>query len=384
MLEVADVLRQHGAAYLDAHGAAVPRRHQRVIRDLIACRTAELGGHLYECDCCGHRQYAYHSCRNRHCPKCHGKDMEAWLTQRRKELLPVPYFHVVFTLPETLRRSVRGHPHLLYPILMKSAAESLQKLAADPRYVGGQLGILAALHTWTRTLEYHPHVHCLIPGGGMRPDGTWAPARKDFLVPVRALSTIFRGKFMAKAKRMLPDQAWSADVWKHDWVVYAKRTVQRPEAVLNYLGRYVHRVAIANSRILSIDEGRVTFSYRRVDDSHKRTMTLAAHEFIRRFLQHVLPNGFHKVRYYGLWAPANHKHLHRLREELATGEPVKHHQVDRPDHDDSEAPYRIEPSRCPQCQKGNLCWVSQIPSGARAPPVSSGATTSIMPSRVPT
>lgn len=381
MLEVADVLRQHGAAYLDVHGAAIPRRHRRVIKDLVACRTAQLGGHLYECDRCSYQRYAYHSCRNRHCPKCHGKDTEAWLAQRCGELLPVPYFHVVFTLPEALRRIVRRRPHVLYPILMQSATESLQKLAADPRYIGGQLGILAVLHTWTRTLEYHPHVHCLIPGGGMRPNGTWAPARKDFLVPVRALSKVFRGKFMAKAKRMLPDQAWSADVWKQDWVVFAKRTVQRPEAVLNYLGRYVHRVAIANSRILSIDGGRVTFSYRRVNDSHKRTMTLSAHEFIRRFLQHVLPNGFHKVRYYGLWAPANHKHLHRLREELATGDQVKPDPTDQFNHDDLGKSKQLELARCPQCQKGNLCYVSRIPRGSRAPPDPSAPTT---PSTIPT
>jgi len=316
--------------------------------------------------------------------------MEAWLAQRRKELLPVPYFHVVFTLPEALRRIVRGYPHLLYPILMRSAAESLQKLAADPRYIGGQLGILAVLHTWTRTLEYHPHVHCLIPGGGMRPDGTWAPARKDFLVPVRALSAIFRGKFMAKAKRMLPDQTWPGAVWKQDWVVYAKPTAQRPEVVLNYLGRYVHRVAIANSRLLSLDEGRVTFSYRRVRDLHKRTMKLSAHEFIRRFLQHVLPNGFHKVRYYGLWAPTNHKHLHRLREELATSDLAKEpDQTEQPNHDELEKPHRPESTLCPLCQKGNLRWVSQvprsqIPSGARAPPLWSTPITFIMPSKVAT
>lgn len=191
MLEVADVLRRYGPAYLDAHGTAVPRRHRRAIRALVACRTAQLGGHLYECDRCGHQRYAYHSCRNRHCPKCHGKDLEAWLTQRRGELLPVPYLHVVFTLPDALRRTVRQHPHLLYPVLMRSAAEALQKLARDPRYVGGRIGMLAVLHTWTRTLEYHPHVHGLVPGGGLDADGRWVPARKDYLVTVRALSRLF-------------------------------------------------------------------------------------------------------------------------------------------------------------------------------------------------
>ena len=379
MLEVADVLRRYGQAYLDAHGAAVPRRHRRAIRALVACRTAQLGGHLYECDRCGHQRYAYHSCRNRHCPKCHGKDIEAWLAQRGEELLPVPYFHVVFTLPAALRRTVRQHPHILYPVLMRSAAEALQKLAMDPHYVGGRIGILAVLHTWTRTLEYHPHVHCLVPAGGLGTDGRWIPARKDYLVPVRALSRLFRGIFMQRAKRLVPDEAWATCVWKHDWVVYAKTTVRRPDAVLAYLGRYVHRIAITNSRILSIDDGRVTFRYRRVGDPQGRTMTLSVHEFIRRFLQHVLPNGFHKVRYYGLWAPANRKRLHRLREELSKDEqsgsrepsesfeqaeslPANRHD------DDQQSPPRSERLRCPQCHEGHLQWVARIPPGARDPP----------------
>ena len=379
MLEVADVLRRHGQTYLDTHGAAVPRRHRRVIRALVACRTAQLGGHLYECDRCGHQRYAYHSCRNRHCPKCHGKDLEAWLTQRRGELLPVPYFHVVFTLPDALRRTVRQHPHVLYPVLMRSAAEALQKLAMDPRYVGGRIGMLAVLHTWTRTLEYHPHVHGLVPGGGLGADGRWVPARKDYLVPVRALSRLFRGIFMQRAKRALPDQTRATGLWKQDWVVYAKPTVRRPNAVLTYLGRYVHRVAITNSRILSMDHDRVTFRYRRVDDSRQRTMTLSAHEFIRRFLQHVLPDGFHKVRYYGLWAPANRKHLHRLREDLGAHEQSESLEqsgsleqaeslpTDRPAHD-QENPARCEPLRCPQCHQGRLHCVARIPPGARGPP----------------
>lgn len=373
MLEVADVLRRHGQAYLEGHGTAVPRRHRRTIRALVACRTAQLGGHLYECDRCGHQQYAYHSCRNRHCPKCHGKDLEAWLAQRRAELLPVPYFHVVFTLPEVLRRTVRQHPHVLYPVLMRSAAEALQKLARDPRHVGGRIGLLAVLHTWTRTLEYHPHVHGLVPGGGLSPDGRWIPARKDYLVPVRALSRLFRGIFMERAKRALPDQTWVACSWKQDWVVYAKPTARRPEAVLHYLGRYVHRVAIANSRILSIDDGRVTFRYRKVGVAELRTMTLSAQEFIRRFLQHVLPSGFHKVRYYGLWAPGHRQHLQRLQEHLPQKEQTagdleqtKSLPGDRHDHPDT--PTRTEPLRCPQCHHGHLQWVARIPPSPRDPP----------------
>jgi len=374
MLEVADVLRRHGQAYLDAHASALPQRHKRVIQALIACRTAELGGHLYQCDLCGHQQYAYHSCRNRHCPKCHGQDTEDWLEQRRRELLPVPYFHLVFTLPQALRRIIRQHQHILYPVLMRSAAEALQKLALDPRYVGGRIGILAVLHTWTRTLEYHPHVHCLVPGGGLGPDGRWIPARQDYLVPVRALSRLFRGIFMTRAKGALPEQKWPTSVWSQEWVVYAKPTVKRPDAVLSYLGRYVHRIAISNSNILSMDDGQVTFRYRKVGEPQSRTMTLPAPEFIRRFLQHVLPDGFHKVRYYGLWAPTHRRQLQQLQEDLrhqeepagCNGEQTESLPTDG--HDHPQTPDHDQPLLCPKCHEGHLHRVARIPPASRDPP----------------
>jgi hypothetical protein len=304
--------------------------------------------------------------------------LEAWLGRRRAELLPVPYFHVVFTLPDALRRTVRQHPHILYTILMRSASLALQKLATDPRYIGGKIGVLAVLHTWTRTLEYHPHVHCLVPGGGLSPEGRWLPAGKDYLVPVKALSRLFRGIFMEQAKQVLPDRTWATCLYRQDWVVHAKPTPRRPEAVLAYLARYVRRVAITNNRILSIEEGRVTFRYRKVGDSQDRTMTLPAREFIRRFLQHVLPKGFHKVRYYGLWAPGNRKHLRRLREELGRHEQsessereesleeAKSLPSDR--HDNPENPPGAELLRCPQCHQGYLRLVALIPRGARDPP----------------
>lgn len=382
MVEVADVLRRYGQAYLDAHGAAVPRRHRRVVKALVACRTAQLGGHLYECDRCGHQRYAYHSCRNRHCPKCHGQDTEDWLERRRGELLPVPYFHLVFTLPQALRRIIRQHAHILYPVLMRSAAEALQKLARDSRYLGGQIAVLAVLHTWTRTLEYHPHVHCLVPGGGLGADGHWIPTRKDDLLPVRALSRLFRGIFMTRAKRALPDHGWPACAWKQEWVVYAKPTVKNPDAVLSYLGRYVHRIALSNSRILSIDDGKVTFRYQKVADPQPRTMTLFAHEFIRRFLQHVLPNGFHKVRYYGFWASAHRKQLQQLKEELQRqGSPTgcrnvagsflsdPSDELQSPDAcPGSKAIENDERLRCPNCHQGRLHWVARIPAGTRDPP----------------
>ena len=372
MLEVADILRRYGQSYLDACGSAVPLRHRRVIQALVACRTAQLGGHLYACDHCGHQQYAYHSCRNRHCPKCHGNDMETWLGQRHSELLPAPYFHLVFTLPQVLRRMVRRHPHVLYSIIMQSAAEALQKLAMDPRYVGGRIGILAVLHTWSRTLEYHPHVHCLVPGGGVDQDGRWVAARKDYLVPVRALSRLFRGIFLSRARLALPDEVWPASLWKQEWVVFAKPTLRRPDAVLNYLGRYVHRVAIANSRLLAIDDGRVVFRYRRAGDPQSRTMTLPAHEFIRRFLQHVLPDGFHKVRYYGLWAPSQRHNLRRLQNDLRQQDDIEPGESSRNEPPDEnrqpESSTCKGPLRCPECQKGHLQWVAEIPRRSRDPP----------------
>ena len=232
MLEVADIFRRYGEAYLEKYGAKLPLRHRRAFQDILHCRTPALGGHLYACDHCGHQVYSYHSCRNRSCPKCHGDDTEAWLEKRRKELLPVEYFHVVFTLPKELRHPVRSHPEILYGILMKAAAQSLIKLAADPRYVGGLIGVLAVLHTWTRTLHYHPHVHCLVPAGGVSDDQKWLPARKKYLVPVKALSRIFRGMFREMVAKAQPDFRIPEVAWKQEWVVYCKPTFQGADNVL--------------------------------------------------------------------------------------------------------------------------------------------------------
>ena len=370
MLEVADILRLYGDAYLERFGDAVPRRHRRAINDIIDCRTATMGGHVYACDHCGERHFSYHSCRNRSCPKCHGHDLEAWLDARRAELLPVPYFHVVFTLPQPLRRIVRSHPEPLYGILMKAAAKALMKLAADPRYVGGQIGILAVLHTWTRTMEYHPHAHCLVPGGGVSPDGSWVPSRPDYLVPVRALSKMFRGIFVDLVRKALPDITLPKSIWDQDWVVYAKPAVQGADRVLEYLGRYVHRVAITNSRIVSIDDGRVVFRYKRVADPTWTTMALDAREFIRRFLQHVLPSGFHKVRYYGLWAPANRERLRRIQEELTQGQSPRSAQetIEPSKPQPARRSQPLEGQPCPHCGEGVLVWRAAIPRSPRAPP----------------
>ncbi len=367
MLELADIFRRYGPQYLRAFGRNMLPSHRRAFQDILDCRTEAMGGHLYLCEQCGREQYTYHSCCNRSCPKCHAEQTEAWLNQRRRELLPVEYFHVVFTLPQCLRPHVRRYQKILYGILMKSAAAALMKLTNDPRYVGGQIGILAVLHTWGRTLDYHPHVHCLVPGGGVSQDEQWLPARRGFLVPVRALSKLFRGIFVGLVRRELPHLKIPAETYRRPWVVYCKPSVQGAEAVLNYLARYVHRVAITNSRIVAIDNGTVTFRYQPYGNVPSKTMTLQANEFIRRFLQHVLPRGTHKVRYYGFWAPTKRSILHRVRLVLAKqvsgseDQPIE-------DTEPGLQPSQTGPPRCRHCGKGLLVHVARIPRRRRAPP----------------
>ena len=319
MLEVADIFRIYGKEYLDKFTAKMPPTHRSAMRDMINCRTASMGGSWYECDGCGRRVYSYHSCKNRSCPKCHGKDTARWLKKRREELLPVGYFHLVFSLPEELRPHVRSNQQAMYTIIMRAAAKSIIKLAADPHYVGGLVGVMAILHTWTRTMVYHPHVHCLVPAGGITPEGQWKPSRNNYLVPVKALSTIFRGMVRDFVAKELPELDIPPAVWKKPWVVFSKPPIDNPnpQMVLKYLSRYVHRIAIVNSRILSIDGGKVTFKYQDNKTGQWNTMTLAAEEFIRRFLQHVLPRGIHKVRYYGLWNPAHREKLKQVQLQLA-------------------------------------------------------------------
>lgn len=365
---VATAVRRFGPAYRARFGAAMPARHRRALDDLAACRTAALGGHVTQCDTCGAEHYVYHSCRNRSCPSCHGVRTRAWVTARETELLPVPYFHVVFTLPAELRALVRSHQRVLLGALMRTAAETLQALAADPHYVGGTLdiaeirtlGILAVLHTWTRTLGYHPHVHCLVPGGGLAPDGvTWRRARGRYLVPVRALSVRFRARFLARLRAALPDVTVPAVVWTKPWVVYAKPTVQGSALVLRYLARYVHRVAITDARILAVDTSTVTFRYRDARVQAWRTMTLPGDEFLRRFLQHVLPRGFHKVRYYGFWRPRAAPVRARLQQQLA---PAPHPAPRRapPAERDTLHAAPTPAHRCAQCATGRLYIIRRL------------------------
>jgi hypothetical protein len=371
MPEVADVFRRYGPDYRARFGEDLLPSHRRAMDDIIHCRTEALGGHLLQCDHCGQEHYVYHSCRNRSCPTCHRLETEAWLEERRQELLPVPYFHVVFTVPQELREIIRRHQQDLYNILLRAAAQSLIKLAGDPHYVGGLIGVLCVLHTWTRTLVYHPHVHCLVPAGGVSADRTeWRPARTSYLVPVHALAKLFRGLFLALVRQERPDLTLPEALWTKGWVVYCKPSVQGPTQVLNYLGRYVHRIALTNSRLLSIEDGQVCFRYQDSQDQRWKTMTLPAQEFIRRFLQHVLPQGFHKVRYYGLWSPLHRPLLHQLQLCLAgytaappptSPEPAQH-------ATDSWCPPFRAGHLCPSCGQGLLVVIRLLPRYQRGPP----------------
>jgi hypothetical protein len=317
MLELADIVRAAGEDYQRRPGATLLPSHRRALRDIVACRTAALGGHVQACDHCGTQQYSYHSCRNRHCPKCHGEQTKRWLDRQRARLLPCTYFLATFTLPAELRALARSHQKLVYGVLMTAAAAALLKLTADPRYLGARPGLLAVLHTWTRALLYRPHVHMLVTAGGLGgPDPTWVePRHAGFLVPGRALSRLFRGKVRAGLRKAgLLEQVPTA-VWRDEWVVHVQQA-GTGETVLDYLARYVFRIAIVNSRLERFEDGRVTFRYRDGRTGVMRRCTLDAAAFLGRFLQHVLPQGFTKVRHYGLFSPSRRDLLARAREQL--------------------------------------------------------------------
>ena len=321
-LEVADVFRDYGEAFLDRYGDVLSPEQRRALGDIAACRTAALGGHVEECDRCGHQRIAYNSCRNRHCPKCQATAAAQWMEARGAELLPVPYYHVVFTLPATLGPIALQNPREVYGLLFRAAAETLQQIAADPNHLGAEIGFLAVLHTWGQALQHHPHVHCVIPGGGLAPDGSrWISCRPGFFLPVRVLSRVFRGKFLAMLGNAFERGRLSfhgklevlADASEFqrrltasaqtEWVVYAKPPFGGPEQVLKYLAGYTHRVAISNRRLVALEDGEVKFHWK--DYAHgggQKTMTLKATEFIRRFLLHVLPSGFVRIRHYGFLA----------------------------------------------------------------------------------
>lgn len=365
MIEVADILRCHGPAYR-THHSLLPSQ-QKVLADLVRCRTAACGGQLYQCDRCGHSHYSYHSCGNRHCPKCHRAQTERWLEKQRPRLLPCAYYFLTFTLPAPLRALVYAQQKKLYGLLLHCAAAALQKLAKDPRYVGGQLAILAVLHTWRRDLLFHPHAHLLASAGGLSSDGQhWVAAKNPaFLVPGFALSKIFRGKFKAGLKRLGLFHHVPAAVWQHDWNVHLQHA-GRGEKVLDYLARYAFRVALSNSRLQKFEHGQVTFGYREAKTQQPRQCTLSAESFIERFLRHVLPKGFVKVRSYGLWSANGKRKLQQARTLLQT-QTVSTDPPSLAMHPTTPAPGPSLPL-CPHCQTGHLHLIaSLLPQRTRAP-----------------
>ena len=342
VLEVADIFRDHGPAWRQANAGHVSLEQLKVMSAIENCRTAALGGHVARCENeeCGHTQIAYNSCRNRHCPKCQGAAAREWLAEREKELLPVPYFHVVFTLPAKIADIAYQNKAAIYGILFKASAETMTTIAADPKHLGARIGFLSVLHTWGSALTHHPHVHMIVPGGGTSLDGTrWIACRPDFLLHVRVLSRLFRRlvreklaaahragelQFFGKHASLTNARAFAAylaPLRNSKWVVYCKRPFGGPEEVLRYLARYTHRVAISNRRLISADDKGVTFKWKdyRLEgqERYNKVMTLHPHEFIRRFLMHVLPSGFHRIRYYGfLSGQTRAQNIARIRELL--------------------------------------------------------------------
>jgi hypothetical protein len=339
-LEVADIFRGHGPAWRQANAGHVSLDQLKVMSAIESCRTAALGGHVARCEKCSHTQIAYNSCRNRHCPKCQGAAAKEWLAEREAELLPVPYYHVVFTLPSAIADIAYQNKAVIYNLLFKVSAETLITIAADPKHLGARIGVLSVLHTWGSALTHHPHVHMIVPGGGIALDGDkWVSCRPGFFLPVRVLSRLFRRLFLEKlvAAHQAGElqffgnhaaltntkafAAYLAPLRNRKWVVYCKRPFGGPEEVLRYLARYTHRVAISNRRLIACDDKGVTFKWKdyRLDGPERyKVMTLDTHEFIRRFLMHVLPQGFHRIRYYGLLASTTRAdNIARVRDLLA-------------------------------------------------------------------
>jgi len=388
-LEVADVIRSHGAAFLQKYGSHLTATQKKALRELASCRTAALGGHVERCLDCGHERVAYNSCRNRHCPKCQALSRARWLEREASYLLPVAYHHVVFTLPAEVAELVSANPVQLYNLLMQSAAQTLRGVAANPKRLGAQVGVLMVLHTWGQSLHHHPHAHCVVTGGGlscnergqMQAAPRWLSCRPGFFLPVRVLSRVFRGTFLAglrgfqaQGKLKLPSRlheataftAWLSPLYAKDWVVYAKPPFGGPEQVLKYLARYTHRVAISNRRLVKLQDSKLTFRYRDYADSRKeKLLTLSAEEFLRRFVRHVLPKGFMKIRHYGLLASRQREARLRLARRLLLVITVL----------PGAASAAIEPAelpRCPQCGSVRQLRVELLPPLASSPFAAAG------------
>ena len=395
-LEVADVFRRHGPAFRATHSKHLDRDQRRVMGAIEACRTAALGGHTRRCADCGHTTIAYNSCRNRHCPKCQGRAREAWVAARRAELLPVPYFHVVFTLPAPVGAIAFQNKAVVYAILFRAAADTLRVIAADPRHLGAEIGGVAVLHTWGQAMQHHPHVHCIVPGGGLSPDRRrWIACPPGFFLSVKVLGRLFRRLFLERLAAAFADgglrffgdfaplaephafAVHCAALRRIDWVVYAKPPFGGPEQVLAYLGRYTHRVAIANSRLVAMTDGAVSFLWKDYrQQGSRKVMTLEPTEFMRRFLLHVLPPGFHRIRHFGFLANGHRAaRLALCRQLLAR--PVADRQGERdaePDDHRCAPPrqHKPEPDVCPCC--GGLSLIPRAAPSSAGPPIMTEAS----------
>jgi putative transposase/transposase-like zinc-binding protein len=402
-LEVADVFHHHGTAWRKANAGHLSLGQLKVMSAIEHCRSAALGGHVERCQDCGHSRISYNSCRNRHCPKCQGAAAKDWLAAREADLLPVGYFHLVFTLPAEIAPIAYQNKAVVYDLLFRAAAETLLTIAADPKHLGARIGFTAVLHSWGSAMTHHPHLHMIVPGGGISLDDTrWVACRPGFLLPVRVLSRLFRRLFLARLvdahaagrlaffgeldslRHQTAFAAHLAPLGKKNWFVYAKPPFAGPEAVLAYLARYTHRVAISNSRLLGLDERGVTFrykDYRRDGQARFRTMTLAPDEFIRRFLLHVLPKGFHRIRHYGLLASAGCKtNIARARELIAVPVPVMEPPAE---HDDAKVEAGAAADHRPPCPccGGRMIIVETFERGAapRGPPAPEAGVRTAMP-----
>jgi hypothetical protein len=398
-LEVAEIFRRHacpcegggGEAFRAHHGASLSTVRRRAMRAIERCRTAALGGHVERCGDCGHQRIAYNSCRNRNCPKCQGLARARWLEDRQAELLDTPYFHIVFTVPDQIAAIAFQNQTVVYDILFRAVSETLRTIAADPAHLGAEIGFLAVLHTWGQNLMHHPHLHCLVPGGGISPDGRrWVACRTGFFLPVRLLSRLFRGLFLHhlnkafaagklnffSAQRHLHEpavfQRALAPARDTEWVVYAKRPFAGPRQVLDYVGRYTHRVAISNSRLLSIDDGKVCFRWKDYRHGNRLgTMTLDASEFIRRFLIHVLPDGFQRIRYYGFLGNRHRARKLALCRELLAMRPAVTPAPHSPEdyRDRHEALTGVSLRVCPHCHLGTMLVVEVIARPVAGPAI---------------
>lgn len=376
---LAQVLGRHGAAFLAAHHLSAAKA--KVWRAILACRTEALGGHVQTCADCGSTRHVYHSCRNRHCPQCQTRAKQAWISARHREVLPVPYFHLVFTLPHDLNRLIGQHPRGLYEMLFSAVSATLTEFAANPRWLGGSAAFTLVLHTWRQDLGRHVHIHALVPGGALRSDGSWIAAKHGYLFPIAALSKVFRGKFVTALKQAhqggrfeqagMADSAWRdllAALYRHNWVVYAKQSLGGPEQVIDYLGRYTHRVAISNERILGMDESTVRLRVRdSANGNKKRTLQIPAQTFIERFFLHILPKGFKRIRHYGLIGPA-HKAVKLAQARAALCAPTPDPAVIESVDAFMQRIARHAYLRCPHCGTGTFMVTAAIVPAIRHSP----------------